>query len=38
MSEKLAGQICSLPIFPALSEPEIERISAAVESFELDCG
>lgn len=33
VAERLAGESCSLPIFPAISEPEIERVVAAVASF-----
>jgi dTDP-4-amino-4,6-dideoxygalactose transaminase len=38
LSERLAAESCSLPIFPSLSEAEVERISIAVESFERACG
>jgi dTDP-3-amino-3,4,6-trideoxy-alpha-D-glucose transaminase len=34
VAERLAGEICSLPIFPTISELEIERIGAAVAAFE----
>jgi len=33
VSEALANQSCSLPIFPGLSAAQIERIAAAVASF-----
>jgi len=33
VAERLAGESCSLPIFPAISEPEIARVAAAVSSF-----
>ena len=33
VSEALAQQICSLPIFPGISDREIERIVSAVGSF-----
>jgi dTDP-3-amino-3,4,6-trideoxy-alpha-D-glucose transaminase len=33
VSERLAAQSCSLPIFPSISPAEIERIAAAVASF-----
>jgi dTDP-3-amino-3,4,6-trideoxy-alpha-D-glucose transaminase len=33
VAERLAGESCSLPIFPTISEREIERIAAAVSSF-----
>ena len=36
VSERLAGQICSLPLFPGIGEQEIERISHAVLSFAKD--
>ncbi len=32
-AEKLAGEICSLPIFPAIEDNEIDRIASAVTSF-----
>jgi dTDP-4-amino-4,6-dideoxygalactose transaminase len=31
--ESLAGQSCSLPIFPSITEPEIERTAEVVDSF-----
>jgi dTDP-3-amino-3,4,6-trideoxy-alpha-D-glucose transaminase len=34
VAELLAGEICSLPIFPTISTAEIERIAAAVATFE----
>jgi dTDP-4-amino-4,6-dideoxygalactose transaminase len=33
VAEQLARESCSLPIFPTISEREIERIAAAVSSF-----
>jgi len=33
VAEQLAGEICSLPIFPSIEEREIERISDAIASF-----
>ncbi len=33
-AERLAGESCSLPIFPTIGEAEIERIAAVVASFE----
>ena len=33
VAERLAAQSCSLPIFPAITELELERIAAAVSSF-----
>lgn len=33
VAERLAGESCSLPIFPTIGEQEIERVAAAVESF-----
>jgi dTDP-4-amino-4,6-dideoxygalactose transaminase len=33
VSERLADRICSLPLYPGMTEPELERISAAVSSF-----
>jgi dTDP-4-amino-4,6-dideoxygalactose transaminase len=35
ISERLAEQSCSLPIFPGITEAEISRIAAAVRSFSL---
>jgi dTDP-3-amino-3,4,6-trideoxy-alpha-D-glucose transaminase len=34
VAERLAGESCSLPIFPTISADEIERIGAAVSCFE----
>ncbi len=34
VAERLAGENCSLPIFPAIEEEQIAEIVAAVESFE----
>lgn len=34
VAERLAGEICSLPIFPTISSPEIERVGAAVAAFD----
>jgi dTDP-3-amino-3,4,6-trideoxy-alpha-D-glucose transaminase len=34
VAERLAGEICSLPIFPGIEPAEIERVAAAVASFE----
>jgi dTDP-3-amino-3,4,6-trideoxy-alpha-D-glucose transaminase len=36
VSEALAERICSLPIFPGMSAPDIDRILGAVESFTKD--
>ena len=33
VAERLAAESCSLPIFPAISAAEIERVGAAVSSF-----
>lgn len=33
VAERLASEICSLPIFPTIQEREIERIAAVVASF-----
>jgi dTDP-3-amino-3,4,6-trideoxy-alpha-D-glucose transaminase len=33
VAERLAAEICSLPVFPAIGDDEIERIAAAVASF-----
>jgi dTDP-3-amino-3,4,6-trideoxy-alpha-D-glucose transaminase len=35
MAERLAGENCSLPIFPAIEDWQIEEIVAAVRSFEV---
>jgi dTDP-3-amino-3,4,6-trideoxy-alpha-D-glucose transaminase len=32
-SEELCSQVCSLPLFPGMSEGELERVAAAVLSF-----
>ena len=34
VAERLAAESCSLPIFPTITADEIERIAAAVSSFE----
>jgi dTDP-3-amino-3,4,6-trideoxy-alpha-D-glucose transaminase len=36
VSESLAGQICSLPLFPSMTEDELEQVAAAVSSFAED--
>ncbi len=36
VSEALAERICSLPIFPGMSEIEIEQVAGAVEGFTKD--
>ncbi len=36
VSERLADRICSLPLYPGMTELELERISAAVSSFAED--
>jgi dTDP-3-amino-3,4,6-trideoxy-alpha-D-glucose transaminase len=36
ISEALAEQICSLPIFPSMTERELEQVVGAVESFTQD--
>jgi hypothetical protein len=33
VSETLAQQICSLPIFPGMSEAELDQVVEAVASF-----
>jgi dTDP-4-amino-4,6-dideoxygalactose transaminase len=32
-AERLCGEICSLPVFPLMTEVEIERVAAAVAGF-----
>jgi dTDP-3-amino-3,4,6-trideoxy-alpha-D-glucose transaminase len=34
VAERLAEQICTLPLFPTMSDGELERVVAAVASFE----
>jgi len=34
VAERLAEEICTLPLFPTMSDAELEQIVAAVESFE----
>jgi dTDP-3-amino-3,4,6-trideoxy-alpha-D-glucose transaminase len=34
VAERLAGEICSLPIFPSIEAPEIDRVAAAVAAFD----
>ena len=36
VSEMLAERICSLPIFPGMSQAELEQVASAVESFTKD--
>ncbi len=36
MCERLAGQICSLPLFPGMSDAELQRVSDAVLGFTQD--
>jgi dTDP-3-amino-3,4,6-trideoxy-alpha-D-glucose transaminase len=36
VSEQLAQQICSLPLFPGMTDAELERISTAVSDFAED--
>ncbi|MGA8363608.1 MAG: DegT/DnrJ/EryC1/StrS family aminotransferase [Solirubrobacteraceae bacterium] len=36
VSEKMSARICSLPIFPGMSETELERVACAVEMFTQD--
>jgi dTDP-4-amino-4,6-dideoxygalactose transaminase len=33
-AERLAREICTLPLFPTMSDHEVARVVAAVESFE----
>jgi dTDP-3-amino-3,4,6-trideoxy-alpha-D-glucose transaminase len=37
VAERLAGESCSLPIFPMISEAEIDRIATVVSEFDADC-
>jgi dTDP-3-amino-3,4,6-trideoxy-alpha-D-glucose transaminase len=34
VAERLAEQICTLPLFPTMSDADVEQVIAAVESFE----
>ncbi len=34
VAERLAGEICTLPLFPAMSDDQVAQVIAAVESFE----
>jgi dTDP-4-amino-4,6-dideoxygalactose transaminase len=34
VAERMAEQICTLPLFPTMSDTEVEQVVAAVESFE----
>ena len=38
VAERLAGENCSLPIFPAITDEQIAEIVAAVQGFELAAG
>jgi len=33
VAERLAGEICTLPLFPTMSDEEVERVLGAVRSF-----
>jgi dTDP-3-amino-3,4,6-trideoxy-alpha-D-glucose transaminase len=33
VAERLAGQICSLPLFPGMTDPELERVASGVQEF-----
>ena len=33
VAERLAGEICTLPLFPTMSDSELERVVSAVERF-----
>jgi dTDP-4-amino-4,6-dideoxygalactose transaminase len=37
IAERLAGESCSLPIFPRISEQEIDRIATVVAEFDANC-
>jgi dTDP-4-amino-4,6-dideoxygalactose transaminase len=37
VAERLAGESCSLPIFPSISDQEIDRIANVVGEFDADC-
>jgi dTDP-4-amino-4,6-dideoxygalactose transaminase len=37
VAERLAGESCSLPIFPMISEAEIDRIATVVGEFDANC-
>jgi dTDP-4-amino-4,6-dideoxygalactose transaminase len=34
VAERLAEEICTLPLFPTMSDEEVQRVEAAVQSFE----
>jgi dTDP-4-amino-4,6-dideoxygalactose transaminase len=36
VSERLAERMCSLPLYPAMSEAEVERVACAVIEFAQD--
>ena len=36
VAERLAGESCSLPIFPTITDREIERIATVVGEFDAD--
>jgi dTDP-4-amino-4,6-dideoxygalactose transaminase len=38
VAEKLAGQVLSLPIFPELTEDEIEHVAESIEKFQTKVG
>jgi dTDP-3-amino-3,4,6-trideoxy-alpha-D-glucose transaminase len=36
IAERLSATICTLPLFPTMSEPEVEQVVDAVRTFELE--
>jgi dTDP-4-amino-4,6-dideoxygalactose transaminase len=38
VAERLAAESCSLPVFPTISEPELERIATVVAEFDAERG
>jgi dTDP-3-amino-3,4,6-trideoxy-alpha-D-glucose transaminase len=36
VAERLAGQICTLPLFPLMSDDEIARVVSAVQDFDME--
>jgi len=33
VADRICGEVCSLPLYPSLSDPEVDRVIASVRSF-----
>jgi dTDP-4-amino-4,6-dideoxygalactose transaminase len=36
VAERLATEICTLPLFPAMEEQEVAHVAAAIHAFETE--